>query len=70
MDVHFSIILFSLFRHVFKRLESKNIPVHMKTFKPPNNMVANSENTGAGIDSGGKKGLCHKIRTLWLPQQL
>lgn len=32
----------------------------MKTFKPPNNTVANSENIGAGIDSGGKKGCAIK----------
>ena len=58
MDVHFSILFFSLFPHVFKRFENKNIPFHLKTFKPPNSMVTNTENIGAGIDSGGEKKGC------------
>ena len=32
------------FKHVFKKL--KNIPVHMKTFKPLNSLVTNSKNIG------------------------
>lgn len=52
MDVHFSILFFSLFRHVFKRLENKNISVHMKTLKPPNSTITKTENIEAGIDLG------------------
>ena len=32
------------FKHVFRKL--KNIPVHMKTFKPLNSLVRNNKNIG------------------------